>query len=427
MSPRAVPFERSEPIPGIRLVTEPMPHVRSVSIGLWIDAGARDEPDELAGAAHLLEHMLFKGTERRSARDIANTFDAIGGEINAYSAREHTCYYARVLGSDLPVAVDVLCDMFRNAVLSPDDLASERRVVLEEIRMANDVPEDRVHDLFADAAWPGQALGRPVIGRAETVGSMDRDRLLGFYRSRYVPDRLIVAAAGDLSTDVLTGLLRDALEAGSSPVRRSADETPVFAAPRAVYEKRPSEQVHIVLGFEGLSRTDPDRYALSVLSGLYGGGMSSRLFQEVREKRGLAYSIYSHEHMHLDAGTFTVYVGTQESTAAEVLRIVREEAGKIVSGELTSDEVERAKGHMRGALVLGMDDPGGRMARLGRSELVHGEVLTVDELLARVDAVTVEDVSRVAKRVFAGEGAVLASVGPIAEGALDFAAEPLGD
>jgi len=402
-----------------------MPHVRSMSIGLWIDVGSRDEPDEIAGAAHFLEHMVFKGTERRTARDIANTFDAIGGEINAYSAREHTCCYARVLGSDLPLAVDVLCDMFRNAALREDDFSSEKRVVLEEIHMAADVPEDRVHDLFAETAWPAHPLGRPVLGTSETVGGLTRDRLADFYRNGYVPDRLIVAAAGDVTNEALTELLVDALEPGMSPVRRSPGDHPVFGAPRAAYESRPSEQVNVVLGFEGISRLDPDRYALSVLSVLYGGGMSSRLFQEVREKRGLAYSVYSHEHLHLETGTFTVYVGTQESSAGEVLRIARDEAAKVAAGEATDEEVERAKGHLRGGLVLGMDDPGGRMSRLGRSELLHGEVLTVDELLARVEAVSIEDVGRVAKRVFAGDGAVLACVGPVEEGSLDFAVEPL--
>ncbi len=402
-----------------------MPHVRSVSIGLWIDVGSRDESDEIAGAAHFLEHMLFKGTQARSAQDIAQTFDAIGGEINAYSAREHTCCYARVLGSDLPVAVDVMCDMFRNAALRDDDVASERRVVLEEIKMAADLPEDRVHDLFAETAWPGHPLGRPVIGTAATVGAMDRGRLESFYRGGYVPERLVVAAAGDVSHDALTSLLLGTLEGGGSSVRRCAGTPPTFGGPRAAYDTRSSEQVHLVLGFEGMSRDDPDRYAMSVLSVLYGGGMSSRLFQEVREKRGLAYSIYSHEHLHLETGTFTVYVGTADTTAGEVLKITRDEAASLAAGEVSDEEVERAKGHLRGGLVLGMDDPGGRMSRLGRSELIHDEVLTVDQLLARVDGVCPEDVSRVAKRLFASGGGVLACVGPVDEGALDFAVEPL--
>jgi predicted Zn-dependent peptidase len=421
---RTLPFERSEPLVGVRLVTEPMPHVRSVSIGLWVDVGSRDETDDIAGASHFLEHLLFKGTARRSAQDIAEAFDSVGGEINAYSAREHTCVYARVLDADLPMAVDILGDMFHEAALRSDEVESERRVVLEEIHMASDVPEDRVHDLFSSTAWPGHALGRPVLGTEQTVGGMSRDRIEEFYRKGYVPDRLVVSAAGNVSQDDITKQIQAAFRNGTDAKRRAATDKPKFGAPTAAYDTRDSEQVHLVWGVESVGRKDPDRYAQSVMSTLYGGGLSSRLFQEVREKRGLAYSIYSADHMYLETGSFTVYAGTQGSNAAEVMKIVRDEAGKVAGGELTEEEVERAKGHVRGGLVLSMDDPGGRMSRLGRSELVHGEVLTVDELLEKVDAVTVADVERVAKRIFVNGGAVLASVGPVAEGSLDFAVEP---
>lgn len=408
-------------------MTESMPHVRSVSVGFWVDAGSRDEPAELAGAAHLLEHLLFKGTETRTARDIADAFDAVGGELNAYSAREHTCFYARVLDADLAMAADVLCDMIRNGAFRPDDLESERRVVLEEIRMAADVPEDWVHDLHAEASWPGHPLGRAVIGTESSIGGMRREGLVGFYRERYVPDRLVVSAAGSATHDEVAGLLRERLDPGSAPVPRSSDSPPVWGGPAAVYARKPSEQVHVVWGLEGVSREDPDRYALGVMNALYGGGVSSRLFQEVREKRGLAYSVYSGYHAYLETGVFSVYAGMQPDTARQVLEIARAEAEQIASGAAGADEVERAKGHVRGGLILSMDDPGGRMTRLGRSEMVHGEVPTVDELLGRIDAVSVEDVARVAKRVFCGSGSVLASVGPIDEGDLDFAVAALGD
>ncbi len=402
-----------------------MPHVRSVSIGFWLDTGARDETDDLAGAAHFLEHMLFKGTEARSAREIANAFDAVGGEVNAYSAREHTCFYARVLDNDLAMAVEILADMFRNASLRPDEFESERRVILEEIHMAADVPEDLVHDVFATTAWPSHVLGRPVLGTLDTIGSMSVEQLRGFYRAGYLTDRLVVAAAGNVSHDELVALLRETLEPGNAPVRRTAAERPAFGANALARDGRESEQVHLVWGLESVGREDPDRYPLSVMSVLYGGGMSSRLFQEVREKRGLAYSIYSAEHLYKETGSFTVYAGTQSASAPEVLKIVRDEAAALATGEVTPDEVERAKGHVSGGLVLSMDDPGGRMSRLGRSELVHGEVLTVDDLIAKIDAVGVEDVIRVAKRVFGGGGAALACVGPVAEGTLDFAVDPL--
>lgn len=402
-----------------------MPHVRSASIGLWIDVGSRDESPELAGASHFLEHLLFKGTARRSAQDIADIFDRVGGEVNAYSAREHTCVYARVLDEDLPMALDVLGDMFAHAALRADEVESERRVILEEIHMAGDVPEDLVHDLFASAAWPDHPMGRSVLGTVDSVGAMSVEQIDGFYRSGYVSDRLVVAVAGNVDHAAVEEQVRRTFAAGTVPRRREPTGVPAFGGPGFAHDPRASEQVHIVWGVEGVSRVDPDRFALSVLGVLYGGGMSSRLFQEVREKRGLAYSIYSGEHMYLETGNVNVYAGTQPENAAEVLKIVREEAAALAAGEVTSDEVERAKGHVRGGLVLSMDDPGGRMSRLGRSELVHGEVHTVDDLLQRVDAVTAEDLTRVAKRVFGGTAPVLACVGQLPPGALDFAVESL--
>ncbi len=418
-----MPHARSE-IGGIRLVTESMPHVRSASVGFWVDVGARDERDDIAGAAHFLEHMLFKGTGERSAIDIANAFDAVGGEVNAYSSHEHTCIYARVLDRDLEMAVECIADMFQNASLREDEIESERRVILEEIHMAADVPEDRVHDLFAESAWPGHQLGRPVLGTETTVGGLTRADLVSFYKGGYVPQRLVVAAAGNVTHEEVATVLARTLPSGTAPEPRTAPEPPGFGGPVVRHDNRRSEQVHLVWGVESMSRTDPDRYVQSVMSVLYGGGMSSRLFQEIREKRGLAYSIYSGDHLFYECGAFFVYAGTQADSAAEVLKIVRDEAAALAAGEVDPDEVERAKGHVRGGLVLSMDDPGGRMSRLGRSVLVHGEILSVDELIERVDAVTPEDVTRVAKRVLGGS-AVLAVVGPVPEGALDFAVEPL--
>lgn len=424
MSEKAAPFERSEPGPGVRLVTERMPHVRSASIGLWVDVGSRDEPEELAGASHLLEHLLFKGTPSRSARDIAMLFDATGGELNAYSEKEHTCYYARILDADLPMAGEVLLDMFSNALLRSEDLEAERKVVLEELYMSFDLPDERVHDLFGLAVFPHHPLGRPIIGTGETVGAIDRELLARFYRESYRPGRLVVAAAGNVDHEPLAeqlaagldGAEHDAVEASGAPGPPQA---------KAVYEQRTTEQAHLVWGCQSFPRWDPDRYALSVFNALYGGGMSSRLFQEVREERGLAYTIFSGHQMYRDGGVFAVYAGTQESTAATVLEIAREQAAAVAAGELEAGEVERAKGQVQGGLVLSMDDPAGRMVRLGRSELLNKEILTTDEILRRVDGVTEEDVVRVARRLFGNGGLVLASVGPVSDGALDRFVEPL--
>jgi predicted Zn-dependent peptidase len=291
--------------------------------------------------------------------------------------------------------------------------------------MALDVPEDVVHDLFSEAAWGDHPLGRSVLGTPQTVGAMSVDQIAGFYRNGYTTDRLVLAVAGNVDHGRLEEAARLTFAPGQAAVRRPTPPKPAFGAAGSKHDRRDSEQVHVVWGVDGLSRDDADRYALSVLGVLYGGGMSSRLFQEIREKRGLAYSIYSSEHMYQETGNVNVYAGTQPESAAEVLKIVREEAVALAAGEVTADEVERAKGHVRGGLVLSMDDPGGRMSRIGRSELVHGEVSTVDDLLARVDAVTTADVSRVAQRVFGAGAPVLACVGQVPDGSLDFAIEPL--
>lgn len=413
----AAPFERSEPVAGVRLVTERMPYLRSVSLGLWVDVGSRDEPDEMAGASHLLEHLLFKGTGTRSAREIAETVDAVGGELNAYSSKEHTCYYARVLDEDVGTAADILLDMFSDAILRDEDLEAERKVVLEELHMTEDAPDDKVHDVFGETAWPGHPLGRPVLGTESSVGAMTREGLAGFYRSGYLPGRLIVAAAGNVDHGDLEGRLAQAFEASPRSAPRTPQRPPELTR-RTSYETRTTEQQHLVWGCEALSRTDPDRYALTVLSTLLGGGMSSRLFQEVRELRGLAYSIYSYHHLYTETGLFAVYAGCHESSAAEVLSIVRDQAAAVAAGAAGAEEVERAKGHVRGSIVLSLDDPGGRMSRLGKAELVHGEISSVDEQLAKVDAVTTGDVERVARRLFGGDF-VLTSIGPLAQGTLD--------
>jgi predicted Zn-dependent peptidase len=317
--------------------------------------------------------------------------------------------------------------MFADAALRGDEFESERRVILEEIHMAADVPEDLVHDVFSATAWPNHPFGRPVLGTEKTVGGMSVDALRAFYERGYVAEKLVIAVAGNIDHGSVAALVRGAFGGGSSPARRIGGDAPVFGAGAFVVDSRSSEQVHLVWGVESLGREDPDRFALSVLSVLYGGGMSSRLFQEVREKRGLAYSIYSGEHMYLEAGSHTVYAGTQSSTAADVLKIVRDEASKLAAGDATEEEVERAKSNVRGGLVLSMDDPGGRMSRIGRSELVHGEVITVEDLLERVDAVTTDDVARVAKRLYATAPPALAVVGPVSSGSLDFAVDPLAD
>jgi predicted Zn-dependent peptidase len=389
---------------GLRVVTERMPGVRSVALGYWVLAGSRDEPPPISGSSHFLEHLLFKGTRTRSARDIAEAFDAIGGEANAFTAKEYTAFYARVRDRDLPIAVEILSDMLRHSVLRTRDLESEKQVILEEINVHEDTPDDLVHDLFAETLWPGHPLGRAILGTKQSIQAATRDQVRRFYRRHYVPGNVVVVAAGNLHHEAVVDLVAEHLDPGpraDAPAAwnvRPPGEPPT-ASGRSLVRRRATEQAHICVGTTGLSRNDPDRFAFGVVNAAIGGGMSSRLFQEVRERRGLAYSVYSYHSMYAEAGLFCAYAGTTPGRAREVLAIVRDELEDVAANGLEEAEFERAKGHVKGSLVLSMDEPSGRMSRLGKSEIGHGETLTVNQLLARIEAVTPEDARRAAKRV----------------------------
>jgi predicted Zn-dependent peptidase len=400
-----MPVGRTEFGSGLRVVTERMAGVRSVALGFWVLAGSRDEPPPISGSSHFLEHLLFKGTKRRSARDIAEAFDAVGGDVNAFTAKEYTCFYARVRDSDLPMAIDHLSDMLQESVLREADFASEKRVILEEINVHEDTPDDLIHDLFTEALWPRHPLGRPILGTKSSIRAASRAQVRRFYRRHYVPGNLVVVAAGNLRHDHVLELLGAGMETG--PVRaegpagwrlRKAGQAPPPSG-RTQIKRRSTEQAHICIGTSGLSRSDPDRFAFSVVNAAVGGGMSSRLFQEIREKRGLAYSVYTYHTMFAEAGLFCAYAGTTPARAREVLGIIRDELEDVAANGLARDEFERAKGHVRGSLVLSLEDPGGRMSRLGKSEIGHGETLTVSQLLARISSVTLEDALRAAERV----------------------------
>jgi predicted Zn-dependent peptidase len=421
-------IERTEFTSGLRVVTERMPGVRSVSLGFWVLAGSRDEPHAISGSSHFLEHLLFKGTTARSARDIAEAFDAVGGDVNAFTSKEYTCFYARVLDGDLELAVDHLTDMFEHAVLRSADLDAERQVILEEINMHEDSPEDVIHDVFTETLWPAHALGRPVLGTAETIRAATRAKVHRFYRRHYQPGRLVVAAAGNLRHESLLRMLRRRMDTGrerregspSAWTLRGAGSAPSPSA-RSLVKRRKTEQAHICLGTNGLPRMDPDRFAFLIVNGALGTGMSSRLFQEIREKRGLVYSVYSYHSQYTEAGVFSCYAGTTPARAHEVIGLLRRELEDVAAGGLTREEFERAKGHVKGSMVLSLEDPGGRMSRIGKSEIAHGEILTVNEALRRVEAVTLDEARRVAERVLS-QPMTLTVLGPFAkrdlEGAL---------
>ncbi len=420
-----MPIHRTEFASGLRVVTERMPGVRSVALGFWVLAGSRDEPPKISGSSHFLEHLLFKGTKTRSARDIAEAFDAVGGDVNAFTAKEYTCFYARVLDRDLPLAADHLCDMLQNSLIRAADVDGERQVILEEINMHEDTPDDLIHDLFQETLWPDHPLGRPILGTVGSITAASRQQVNRFYRRHYVPGNFVVVAAGNVVHDDLLKQVRSHMETGRVRRRdvlgsagwniRQAGDAPGPSG-RNLVKRRKTEQAHICLGTNGLSRQDPDRFAFGVVNAAVGGGMSSRLFQEIREKRGLAYSVYSYHTMYAEAGLFTTYAGTTPTRAKEVLEILRDQLADVAEGGLTEEEFERAKGHMKGSLVLSLEDPGGRMSRLGKSEISHGEILTVGQILRRLEAVTFEDARRAAKRVLS-QPMSLTVLGPFDKGA----------
>lgn len=386
---------------GLRVITETQPYVRSVSFGIWVGIGSRDEQRSVAGSSHFLEHLLFKGTQRRTALEISSAIEAVGGDTNAFTAKEYTCYYARVLDTDTELAVDVVSDMLTSSLIDPDDLEIERGVILEEIAMHDDDPGDAVHDLFARALYGTHPLGRPVIGSTETISAMTRDQVFDFYTERYRPPNLVVSIAGNVDHDRIVDLVQRAFASDGAGVPapvRGTSEIPVLSPTRVVAHKD-TEQAHLIVGARAFDRHDDRRFALDVLNQVLGGGMSSRLFQEIREERGLAYSVYSYASRYADTGMFGVYAGCAPSKVTEVVDLVAAELHTVAEKGLSEAEVVRGKGMLAGATVLGLEDSGSRMSRLGKGELLYGDVFTIDEQLARIEAVTVEEVRSVASTV----------------------------
>jgi predicted Zn-dependent peptidase len=402
---------------GLRVITEEMTGVRSASIGVWVGVGSRDETPSLHGASHFLEHLLFKGTHERSALDISILLDEIGGDFNAFTAKEYTCFHARVLATDLPAAIDVLGDMLTDSVITDADVEAEREVILDEIAMHDDDPEDVVHNLFAAQAWGDSPIGRPIAGTEDSINALTRTQITRFYRRHYRPANMVVSAAGAVSHAEVVAQVRAAFGRGAfltgdeSPVHATLTETPRKVHPGVVHAKRPLEQISLVLGMQGVTRSDPRRFSLGVLNTVLGGGSSSRLFQEVRELRGLAYAVYSFGSHHADAGLVGVSVGCLPAKYDEVLSVVRDELRKVAAAGFTEEEIVRGKRQLAGSMILGLEDSGARMSRNGKAELVYDELLGLDEVLARIDGVTVEDVNALAAELFT-RPEILAVVGP---------------
>ena len=388
---------------GLRVVTEYIPSVRSASVGVWVGVGSRDEGPSVAGAAHFLEHLLFKSTPTRSAVEIAQAVDAVGGELNAFTAREHTCYYAHVLDSDLELAVDLVADVVLRGACAAEDVELERAVVLEEIAMRDDDPEDTLGDVFLSAVFGAHPVGRPVIGSAASVSAMTRSQLHSFHVRRYTPERMVVAVAGNVDHDEVVGLAREHF--GPHLMRDRTAVAPrkgtgrVTGQPSLEVVTRDAEQTHMSLGVRVPGRHWKHRWALSVLNTALGGGLSSRLFQQIRETRGLAYSVYSTVDTFSDTGALSVYAACLPERFAEVTRVTTDVLETVARDGITEAECRIAKGSLSGGLVLGLEDSGSRMNRIGRSELNFGEHRTIDETLRLIDEVTLDQVNAVARRL----------------------------
>ncbi len=395
---------------GLTVATDSMPGVATASLGAWVGAGTRHETAEINGIAHLLEHMAFKGTERRSAEDIAVEIEAVGGHLNAYTSRENTAFYAKVLAEDAPLALDIIADILQHPTFREDELERERAVVLQEIGQAYDTPDDIVFDHFQETAYPGQALGRPVLGESRTVGALDRTALWDYMHSHYGPQQMVVAAAGNVTHDRFVEMVAGAFTHEDFASNGATDPASYRGGDRR--EERDLEQVHLLLGFEGVGYLDDDYYALNLLSMLFGGGMSSRLFQEVREKRGLVYSIYSFHSAFIDGGLFGLYAGTGAREVGELVPLVCDEVMKLGQG-VTAEEVERARAQVRASLLMSRESTSSRAEQLAQQLLIYGRAVPLEEILGKIAAVTPADVERVARRLLSSAPTVTA-IGPLA-------------
>lgn len=398
---------------GIRVVTEPMTSVRSAAVGVWVDVGSRDEGPGEEGVSHFLEHMFFKGTRRRTARALAMEIDVLGGELNAFTSRETTTFYTKALDEHLPRAIALLGEIFLQSTFASAELEREKQVVLEEIKMVEDDPEEFLYDLHTDYVWRNHPLGRPILGEIRTIETMTRRRLTGFLADRYHPERTVIAVSGRFDAAAVEDLIAKTFLPFIRAANRAAPRTPPVTRGGVWLKRKALEQVHLCLGAAGLSQTHTDRYALHVVNAILGGSVSSRLFQEVRERRGLAYSIYSSISSYHDAGLFSIYAAMGKAAAPTVLRLCLRECRKLRAQIVPKDELARAKDHLKGSLMLGLEGTSSRMSRLAKDELYGGRYVSLAEMIAGIDAVTADDVLRVAGACLSPETMALTVLGPM--------------
>ena len=409
--------KRSVHASGLRIVTEEVPSVRSAAVGIWVNVGSRDEAPATAGASHFLEHLLFKGTTSRTALEISSSIESVGGEMNAFTSKEYTCFYARVIDTDLPMAIDIVSDLITSSIVTALDVDAERKVVLEEIAMRDDDPSDLVHDLFSDTFYGDTPIGRPILGTVESIKGMSRNTVFNYYKKRYQPQDLVVAVAGNIKHKRVVAMVEEALsrdnflDVMAAPVLRPNTVVKNSKQRSVGLLFKKSEQAHMFYGMEGVARADERRFAMGVLSAALGGGMSSRLFQEIREKRGLAYSVYAYAQQFAGSGVLGFYAGCNPSKAVEVVEIFQSVLVDVADNGMTHEEIIRAKGAVRGSLVLSQEDSGSRMSRMGKNEIVYGQIMDFDDILKAIDRVSAEDIREIASE-FLVKTPTLALVGP---------------
>ena len=392
------------------ILVEKVPHVRSVAVGFWVDVGSRHENEENNGVSHFIEHLLFKGTEKRTAKQIAEALDAVGGQLNAFTTKEYTCYYARVLDEHLDLAIDLLSDMLFNSKFAPEEIDRERNVIIEEIKMYEDSPDELVHDVFAGSMWKGHALGRPIIGTAEVLENITRDKILEFYQTNYKPGNLVLTVAGNIDQEQATDKLRQIVEnrGGQIPERPAIVPAPVRDV---VCRNKDTEQVHLCVGTQGVNLENENHYTFQLLNTILGGGISSRLFQEIREQRGLVYSVYSYLSSYHDTGLFCIYAGLSKQNVDEALDLIFKQVEDIRVNSVTAGELQRAKDQIKGNLLLSLESVSTRMSRLGKSQLYLGRVLSPDEVVEKLNKVSLADIQGLAASMLTPDKFSMATIG----------------
>lgn len=396
---------------GIRVVSETIPYVKSVSMGVWLATGSRFEEEYNHGVSHFIEHLMFKGTARRSAKDIAEIVDAVGGQLNAFTAKECTCYYLKVLDSHADLAMDILSDMLLASKFAEEDIERERQVVLEEVHMYEDSPDELVHDIHLDTVWPVHPLGRNILGTTDSIERFNRDSVMKYYHDFYTPDNLVIAAAGNISHEEFVGLVARYFSDFKGQKRKLAITTPAFAPARTIINKD-SEQVHICLGALSVPLENPQIYPVYIFNNMLGGGISSKLFQAIREERGLAYSIYSYQNSYKDAGLLTVYAGTRPGNVNQVLDLIIENLKDFKMKGITEQELTKSKEQIKGSLLLGLESSSSRMSRIGKMEVTLEKFVSLDEVVSKIDRVTLADVNQMIEQMLVAEKLCFTALGP---------------